>query len=65
MGLPRAADSQWKQEAIERWLNTPSIPSDAREGLLEMLRLVKEEIEMEMLEATHDTFHDPTDRFEN
>jgi hypothetical protein len=45
MALPRSAELQWQQEIIELWLNTPGIPADARTGLLEMLRDVKEEKE--------------------
>lgn len=65
MRLPRAADSQWKQDVIERWLNTPGIPSDAHEGLLEMLRVVKGETETGDSETSHDTFYDCRNRYED
>jgi hypothetical protein len=45
MTLPRSAELQWQLEIIELWLNTPGIPADARTGLIEMLRTVKEEKE--------------------
>ena len=45
MTLPRSAELQWQQEIIELWLNTTGLPADARTGLLEMLRTVKEEKE--------------------
>jgi hypothetical protein len=46
MTLPKSIELKWHSEVIERWLNTPGIPSDAREGLLVMQREVKEEMEM-------------------
>jgi hypothetical protein len=45
MTLPRSIELMWHCEVIERWLNTPGIPSDAREQLILMQRDVKEEIE--------------------
>jgi len=50
MTLPRSMELQWQREVIEKWLNTPGVPFDAREGLIEMLRGVKEE--MGRLEAS-------------
>ena len=41
-------------------MNTPDVPLDARTGLLEMLRVVKEE--MEKLEAGRNYFHEHTNR---
>jgi len=35
---------QWQEEMISRWLNTPGIPDDARNGLLEILNNVKKEM---------------------
>jgi len=35
---------QWRREVLEKWLNTPSIPPDARTALLEMLKDVNEEV---------------------
>jgi hypothetical protein len=49
MTLPRSKELHWQREVIEKWLNTPAVPADARAGLVEMLRGVKEE--MERLEA--------------
>lgn len=45
MTLPRSVELKWHCEVIERWLDTPGIPSEAREGLLAMQREVKEEME--------------------
>jgi hypothetical protein len=45
MPLPKSIELKWHCEVIERWLNTPGIPSEAREGLLAMQREVKEEME--------------------
>jgi hypothetical protein len=45
MTLPKRIELKWQYEVIERWLNTPGIPSDSREGLLAMQREVKEEME--------------------
>jgi hypothetical protein len=45
MTLPRSAELRWQQEVIERWLITRSVPFDAREGLLELLKCVNEEME--------------------
>jgi hypothetical protein len=44
MTLPKSIELKWHCEVIERWLNTPGIPSEAREGLLDMQREVKEEM---------------------
>jgi hypothetical protein len=35
---------QWQLEVIEKWLETPGIPLDARSGFLEMLQDVNEEM---------------------
>jgi hypothetical protein len=56
MTLPRSMELQWQREVIEKWLNTPDVPFDAHAGLLEMLRVVKEETEK--LEAAHKHFHE-------
>jgi hypothetical protein len=55
MTLPRSAELRWQQEAIERWLITRSVPFDAREGLLELLKCVNEE--MENLESARSSSH--------
>jgi hypothetical protein len=60
MTLPRSMNLQWQQEVIEKWLNAPGIPRDARAGLLEMLRVVKEETEK--LEAARNHFQEHTKR---
>ena len=44
MTLDRRMELQWQQETIQRWLNTPGVPADAREGLLLMLTRVMEEL---------------------
>ncbi len=54
MTLPRSMDLQWQRDVIERWLDIPDMPSDARAGLLEMLSVVEEETEK--LEAAHNAF---------
>ena len=51
---------QWQRDVIEKWLSTPSVPFDARTGLLEMLKEVKEE--MGRLEATRSHFDESTNR---
>jgi hypothetical protein len=51
---------QWRREVIEKWLNTPSIPPDARTALLEMLKDVNEEVTR--LEASSSHFDDLTNR---
>ena len=51
---------QWQREVIEKWLNTASVPLDARTGLLEMLEEVKEE--MGRLEAARSHFDERTNR---
>jgi hypothetical protein len=53
MTLPKSIELKCHFEVIERWLNTPGIPSDAREGLLDMQREVKEE--MKTLEQSRDS----------
>jgi len=45
MTFPRSTELRWQQEVIERWLITRSVPFDAREGLLELLKLVNHEME--------------------
>jgi len=60
MTLPRRMELQWQREVIEKWLDTPSIPSDARLGLLEMLKDVIEEVAR--LEAASSHFDDLTNR---
>ena len=45
MTLPKRLELQWQQEVIELWLNTPGIPGDSRTGLLDLLGVVKDEIE--------------------
>jgi hypothetical protein len=45
MTLPKSIELKWQCEVINRWLNTPGIPSDAREGLLAMQSEVEEEME--------------------
>ena len=51
---------QWQRDVIEKWLNTASVPFDARTGLLEMLKEVKEE--MGRLEAARSHFDEHTNR---
>ena len=60
MTLPRSIELQWQLEVIEKWLNTPSIPLDARTGLLAMLEGVKED--MARLEAAGSYFDERTNR---
>ena len=60
MTLPRSMELQWQRDVIEKWLNTPSVPLDARTGLLEMLEEVKEE--MGRLEAARSHFDERTNR---
>jgi hypothetical protein len=50
MTLPRRIELQWQQNIIELWLNTPSIPDDSR---LEMLSVVKEEVENQHFRDEH------------
>ena len=45
MTLPKSVELQWQQEVIELWLNTPGIPGDSRTGLLDLLDVVKDEME--------------------
>ena len=56
MTLPRRIELQWQQNIIELWLNTPSIPDDSRPGLLEMLSVVKEEVENLRFREEHSPF---------
>jgi len=42
--LPKSVMLQWQEELISQWLNTPGIPDDARDGLLEILSNVKKEM---------------------
>jgi hypothetical protein len=44
MTLPKSIELKWHCEVIERWLNTPGVPAEAREGLLDMQREVNEEM---------------------
>ena len=44
MTLPGYIELQWEPEIIELWVSTSSIPDDSRPGLLEMLRVVIEEV---------------------
>jgi len=60
MTLPRSMELEWQREVIEKWLNTPGVPPDARAGLVEMLRGVREE--MERLEAARNHFQEHTSR---
>jgi hypothetical protein len=60
MTLPRSMELQWQRDVIEKWLNTASVPFDARTGLLEMLKEVKEE--MGRLEAARSHFNERTNR---
>jgi hypothetical protein len=46
---------QWQREVVERWLNSPDTPFDARPGLLDMLSMVKEEIEKQKLEVASES----------
>ena len=45
MAVPRSIELQGRRETIERWLDSSTIPPDIRPGLLDMLSVVKEEIE--------------------
>ena len=45
MTLPRSIELRWQEEMIDRWLNTPGVPDDARSGLLEMLSNVQKEMD--------------------
>jgi hypothetical protein len=51
MTLPRCLELQFQREIVERWLNSPGVPFDARPELLDMLSMVKEEIEKQKLEV--------------
>lgn len=62
MTLPRCIELQWQREVVERWLNSPDTPFDARSGLLDMLSMVKEEIEKEKLEAARNHLCEHTNR---
>ena len=45
MTLPKNIELQWQRETLERWLNSPGVPADAYEVLLQQLQEVKKEIE--------------------
>jgi hypothetical protein len=60
MTLPKRVELQWQRDVIEKWLNTPSIPLDARTGLLAMLEGVKED--MARLEPASSYFDERTNR---
>ena len=60
MTLPRSMELEWQREVLEKWLNTPGIPPDARAGLVEMLRGVKEE--MGRLEAARNHLQEHLNR---
>ena len=45
MALPRSVELQWQKEVIERWLTTGGITPDLRPGLLEMLRVLNDELD--------------------
>jgi hypothetical protein len=45
MALPRSVELQWQKEVIERWLTTGGITPDVRPGLLEMLRVLSDELD--------------------
>jgi hypothetical protein len=67
MTLPRYIELQWQREVVERWLNIqPALPFDVRSGLLDMLSMMQEEIEIEKekekLEAANDHLGERTNR---
>ena len=63
MTLPRCIELQWQREVVERWLNIqPTLPFDVRSGLLDMLSMMKEEIEKEKLEAARNHLCEHTNR---
>ena len=45
MTLPSALKLEQQKEIIERWLDIPGIPNDARQRLSEMLAEVKEDMQ--------------------
>jgi len=45
MTLPSALRLEQQKEIIERWLDIPGIPNDARQRLHEMLAEVKEDMQ--------------------
>ena len=45
MTLPKSIELQWQKEVIERWVEETEITSDGREQLLEMLRVVTEQLD--------------------
>ena len=45
MALPRSVELQWQKEVIERWLTTGGTTPDVRPGLLEMLRVLNDELD--------------------
>jgi hypothetical protein len=45
VSLPRSIELEWQKQMIEVWLNTPGIPNNARDELVELLDRVKTEIE--------------------
>jgi hypothetical protein len=45
MALPRSVELQWQKEVIEQWLTTGGITPDVRPGLLEMLRVLNDELD--------------------
>ncbi len=56
MTLPRCIELQWQQEIIELWLNTLRIPDDSRPGLIQMLSVVKKEVENLRFHDEHSPF---------
>jgi len=56
MTLPRCIELQWQQEIIELWLSTSRIPDDSRPGLIEMLGVVKKEVENLRFHDEHSPF---------
>lgn len=44
MTLPKRMELQWQREVIEKILDRPGIPLDARTGLLDTLKDVNEEM---------------------
>ncbi len=55
MTLPRCI-VQWQQEIIELWLSTSRIPDDSRPGLIQMLSVVKKEVENLRFHDEHSPF---------
>jgi hypothetical protein len=56
MTLPRCIELQWQQEIIELWLSTSRIPDDSRPELLEMLSVMKKEVENLRFHDEHSPF---------